>query len=143
MNIREVIGRKPSADVASIRASDTMRNLVQGLREHRIGAMIVTDESEGLCGVISERDVVRALAEDGEVCLDASVSRYMTAEVVTTEFAETAESVLGKMTTGRFRHMPVMDGGRVAGVVSIGDLVKARIDSLERDNEALENFIRS
>lgn len=143
MKIREVLQRKNVAGVATVGSQEILRTVVATLSEKRIGAMMATDASGRLAGVISERDIVRALAEDGEICLNQPVSRYMTEKVVTTTPGETAESVLERMTEGRFRHMPVMEEGRMVGVVSIGDLVKARIDSLQKANEALEEFIRS
>ena len=142
MKIREVLQRKSVVGVVTIGAHETLRSLVETLREKRIGAMMATDGGGRLVGVISERDVVRALAEEGEVCLNQQVSRYMTKEVVSTDPEESTESVLGRMSEGRFRHMPVLENNRMVGVVSIGDLVKARIDSLQKENEALEEFIR-
>lgn len=143
MNVNDVLAQKSVDGVESIGAQETISTLVATLAEKRIGAMMVTDQTDRLVGVISERDVVRAIAEDGSDALRQTVTRYMTSEVVTTSKSENVFAVLDKMTKGRFRHMPVMEGGALIGVVSIGDVVKARIEVLQRENEALESFIRS
>lgn len=143
MNVKDVLSQKELSGVESLGAQETVGGLISRLREKRIGAMVVTDRDGRLVGVISERDVIRALAEDGEICLRSPVMRYMTTEVVTADPGDSILSVLEKMTKGRFRHMPVVSGGDLIGVISIGDLVKARIEALQRENEALETFIRS
>lgn len=143
MRVSEIIERKPISGVETIHETASIGDLVQRLREKRIGAVVVTDASNRLCGVISERDVIRALAASAETCLRDPVSDYMTREVVVAHPNDSAVSILEKMTSGRFRHMPVLDNGALVGLVSIGDLVKHRIEMLQRDNEALEEFIRS
>ena len=143
MDVKHVLGRKKLAGVVGIGPQETLSGLAAKLGEHKIGAMVVLDETDRLVGVISERDVIRALGEEGASALHAPVARYMTEEVKTTSPSENVFNVLDRMTEGRFRHMPVLDAGRVVGVVSIGDLVKARIEALQADNQALEEFIRS
>lgn len=143
MIVREVLTQKHENTVETIGAQETLGTLVTRLRDKRIGALIVVDGPGRLIGVISERDVVRGLAEDGDDCLRSPISRYMTSEVVTATPNDSTVSVLERMTAGRFRHMPVLDGGAVVGVISIGDVVKARIEALQRENAALEEFIRS
>lgn len=143
MRVSEILDHKPISGVETVREQTTVAELVQHLREKRIGAVVVLDAGHKLCGVISERDVIRALAASGEACLSDPVSEHMTREVVVAAPADSAVSILEKMTAGRFRHMPVLDNGSLVGLVSIGDLVKHRIEMLQRDNEALEEFIRS
>lgn len=143
MTVGSVLEGKPIASAETVGAHETLKEVCRRLGERRIGALMVVDESGRLCGIISERDVVRALGSDGTGALTASVAAHMTRKVETTTRAERVESVLARMTEGRFRHMPVLNGEELEGVVSIGDLVKARIDALERDNHALESFIRS
>ena len=143
MNVNDVLARKAHAGVESIGAQETIATLVDRLAEKRIGAMMVTGSDGELVGIVSERDVVRALATNREGGLSQPVARYMTTEVVTATPRDDAVEVLERMTHGRFRHMPVLNDGGVIGVVSIGDVVKARIEDLQRDNAALEEFIRS
>ena len=143
MKVKAVLSQKPVSGIETISAQETMGELVTRLKERRIGALVVTSGDNALAGVISERDVVRALATDGEVCLRSPVSRYMTSEVMTTTPEEDTVNVLERMTAGRFRHMPVLDKGELVGVISIGDVVKVRIEALQRENAAMEEFIRS
>ncbi|MEO1292038.1 MAG: CBS domain-containing protein [Pseudomonadota bacterium] len=142
MKVKDVLASKEIGGVETIGPQETVGQLVTTLREKRIGAMVVVEGADRLVGIISERDVIRALAEEGHVCLSSTVSKYMTADVMTTAPTEDLLVVLGRMTQGRFRHMPVVDGGRLAGVVSIGDVVAARLRELQRENEALAEFIR-
>ncbi len=143
MDVKHVLEQKKISGVVSIGPQETIGGLAAKLAEKRVGAMIVLDEADQLIGVISERDVIRALAEGGAAALHAPVSRYMTASVKTAKPSENVFSVLDRMTEGRFRHMPVVADERVIGVISIGDVVKARIEALQADNAALEEFIRS
>lgn len=143
MDVRHVLGAKSVAGVESIGPQETLSTLAGRLSDKRIGAMVVLDEGDRLVGVISERDVIRALGESGASALHAPIARYMTESVEVAKPSENVFSVLDRMTEGRFRHMPVIDGERVVGVVSIGDVVKARIEALQKDNAALEEFIRS
>lgn len=143
MIVQDILSAKPVKGVVSIGANRRLSDLVILLAEKNIGAVVATDAAGRLCGVISERDLVRALAEVGPDALDESVSDRMTRDVQTARMEDTAVSVLERMTERRFRHMPVVTEGGLAGVLSIGDLVKSRIDTLQRDNAALEEFIRS
>jgi CBS domain-containing protein len=143
MKIARVLGEKNVQGAVSVKANQSMGELVLLLNDMKIGAVIVRASTGALAGVISERDVVRALAVDGEICLTYPVTQYMTEDVQTTTREDTAVSVLERMTAGRFRHMPVLEGDQIVGVVSIGDIVKCRIEELQRDNEALAEFIRS
>lgn len=143
MNVAHVLARKPASGVESIGEQETVASLIKHLADKKIGALMVLSPESELIGVISERDIVRGLAADRENCLQHPVSRYMTREVQTATPAEDVERVLERMTSGRFRHMPVLSDGGVVGVVSIGDLVKARIEALQSENAAMAEFIRS
>ncbi len=141
MRVNDILARKDIRGVAGVGRRETISALVRKLHEKRLGALVVMDESDAMVGVISERDIVRALSERGEAALSDAVERHMTAEVETAALEDEAESVLERMTSGRFRHMPVINEGKLVGVVSIGDLVKARIDALMREKDAMEAFI--
>ena len=143
MKLREVLAKKPIAGVATISDRETLASLAQMLREKRIGAAVVSSSNRDLGGVISERDVITAIAQGGAECLNDPISRYMTVDVKTASPDDTVASALDRMTEGRFRHMPILERGDLIGVVSIGDLVKAQIDSLKAEKAALEEYVRS
>lgn len=144
MKLRDILARKPIAGVAGISDRETLNALAQMLKEKGIGAAVVHTATRELGGVISERDVIRAIAQGGESCLSEPIGRYMTVDVKTAEPEDSVADVLDRMTTGRFRHMPVVDaGGALLGVVSIGDLVKAQIEALKAEKQALEEYVRS
>lgn len=143
MLVRDVLANKPIQGVETISAQETLTGLAAHLREKNIGSMVVTGPEGGMVGVISERDVVRAIADDGDSAMRRSVASYMTREVVTATPDDHTVEVLERMTQGRFRHMPVIERGELIGLISIGDVVKIRIAALQRDNALLEEFIRS
>ena len=128
--------------VVNIRRRDTLMELTRKLAEARVGALIVMDDADVMVGVISERDIVRALSTTGEAALTDAVEKHMTTQVETATPTDDSEAILERMTSGRFRHMPVLEDGRLIGVVSIGDIVKARIELLEREKDAMEAFIQ-
>ena len=111
------------------------------LAQHGIGAVVVSADGRRIDGVLSERDVVRALARQGASALDEPVSRWMTSEVVTCQPDTTVEELMTTMTERRIRHVPVVIDGALAGVVSIGDVVKDRISALEQETEVLHQYI--
>ncbi|MEO0917634.1 MAG: CBS domain-containing protein [Pseudomonadota bacterium] len=111
------------------------------LSEKKIGAIVIVD-GDAPRGILSERDIVRELGRRGETSLSDKVDVLMTQEMVTCAPDETADQVLQKMTHGRFRHMPVMEGDRMAGLISIGDVVKARLSQLSMEKNALEDMIK-
>lgn len=143
MKVQQILQRKGSNAIASATRDASISDIAAMLSEKRIGCILVLDSAGAVEGIVSERDIVRALGESGGGCLNDNVASVMTAEVITCEVSDDDNSVLGKMTDGRFRHIPVMDGGKLAGLISIGDVVKARIDSLAAENQELENMIRS
>ena len=140
MNIRDVVAGKASQDIVTIGPHATVRELVALLTEHNIGAAVVSSDGATVAGIVSERDVVRRL--DGpEGALDAVVGDIMTSDVQTCEPTSTLDEVRSVMTEGRFRHLPVVDGGRLVGVVSIGDIVKSHITQVEFERDQLDSYV--
>lgn len=140
MRISDVL-RQKGTTVATVRPGATVRQLLTTLREHNIGATVVTTDGDAVVGIVSERDIVRNLDERGADLLDAKVSEIMTRGVLTCGPDDTVDSLAETMTERRIRHMPVLDHGRLAGIVSIGDVVKSHIRQLETDREQLESYI--
>jgi CBS domain-containing protein len=128
-------------DVATVGTEATLGEVVRQLTERGVGALVVVDAEEAVAGMISERDVVRVLATDGGAALDHPVSSVMTRPVTTCAPSTTSEELAGIMTEGRIRHLPVLDEGRLVGLVSIGDVVKSRIDELSTQAESLERYV--
>jgi CBS domain-containing protein len=128
-------------DVATISQERSTRDAVAMLKERRIGALVVTGSGAGLVGIFSERDVVRALAERGAAVLDAKVADLMTPDVTTCDEATSVNDLMGLMTARRIRHVPVLDGTALVGLVSIGDVVKARFDELEGERRDLLDYV--
>lgn len=143
MKVMQILTRKGTNDVSSIPPSASLADAAKRLCELKVGCLVVRDGAGPMVGILSERDIVRTLGVQGPECLKQRVESVMTRSVVTCNSEDSADDVLGRMTTGRFRHMPVLDGESLTGLISIGDVVKARIDALEQDYEALESMIRS
>ena len=133
--------REKGRDVLSIAPEATLFEAARVLTLNRIGALLVRDPRGALKGIISERDIVRAVAEDGASALALTVAERMTKDVATCEESDTIAEIMETMTRCRFRHMPVIENGRVAGVVSIGDVVKIRIAETLREAQALKDYI--
>jgi CBS domain-containing protein len=140
MRIADLLRHKGS-DVATVPPGISVSGLIEDLARHNIGAMVVVDETGSLVGIVSERDVVRRLNERGAELLRAPVSEIMTTSVVTCEPTEAVDDLASIMTERRIRHMPVVTGGKLVGLVSIGDVVRSRIEQLESDREQLESYI--
>ena len=142
MRISDILRSKSGdgASVISIAPDATVAELVAQLAEHSIGALIVTNRSK-IVGIVSERDVVRRLNSDGPDVLTGHVRDLMTSPVTTCAPTDQVDEIAETMTQRRFRHMPVVDGGRLVGVVSIGDVVKNRIRELEQDRSQLEQYV--
>jgi CBS domain-containing protein len=140
--VSDLIKRKGSA-VTKASPETTIATLLDLLAEHRIGAVVVSADG-GVDGIVSERDVVRALRTAGAALLDAPISTVMTSDVVVTGPGDTVEDMMRLMTDRRIRHVPVVtQDGRLAGIISIGDVVKSRIDELEADRDQLIGYIQS
>ena len=141
MLVRQILGLKGGSEVVTLQKGTMISEAARTLSEKRIGAIVVVDGDTPL-GILSERDIVRELGRRGQGCLTDVVDSLMTREMVTCAPDETADQVLEKMTEGRFRHMPVMEEGEMAGLISIGDVVKARLSELSMENNALEDMIK-
>jgi len=133
--------RHKGSEVATVPPGVSIAGLLEDLARHNVGAMVVCDEAGEVVGIVSERDVVRKLHERGAELLRAPVSEIMTTSVVTCDPAESVNNLASIMTERRIRHMPVLNDGRLVGIVSIGDVVKSRIQQLESDREQLESYI--
>ena len=142
MLVRQILGMKGGGDVVTIGADASVTDAVRLLSEKRIGALLVADDGGVPLGILSERDIVRELGRRDETCLRDSVGDMMTKNLVSCLPDDTADVVLAKMTDGRFRHMPVMEDGTLAGLISIGDVVKARLSELSMEKDALEGMIK-
>jgi len=142
MTVKAILSNKGD-QVLSIEPHATLAAAVQTLAQRRIGALVVTGADDRLVGIISERDIVRVLAEKGSDVLAVPVSEVMTRKVVTCRLDDTIAALMELMTAGKFRHVPVVEQGRLAGMISIGDVVKARLGQLEREQDALRDYIRT
>ncbi len=140
MNVQKILTDKGS-DVISIAPGHSLADAARLLAARRIGAVMVIGEDGGIRGILSERDIVRAIAADGSSALDHAVSRHMTANVVTCDRDSTVDALMDVMTTGKFRHVPVVDQGRLIGVVSIGDVVKRKVAETEAEARAMREYI--
>ncbi len=141
MNVSQLLQAKPVVGVLSVKPGDTITQAAELLSQHRIGALIVSENGEQVDGILSERDIVREIGKSGVGCMSNCTRELMTAEVITCTSQDSVVSLMSKMSNGRFRHMPVVDDGKVVGVVSIGDVVKARIQLIEQENAALTDMI--
>ncbi|MBO0335169.1 CBS domain-containing protein [Sneathiella sp. CAU 1612] len=140
MNVAGILKVKGS-DVITASPTDSIATVSNVLGEKRIGAVLVVDGAGKLCGVLSERDIVRGLSESGEGCLKLLAKDLMTSDLVTTSPSETIDNVMALMTEKRIRHLPVLNDGELAGFISIGDVVKSRMDEVEREAAALRDYI--
>lgn len=141
MHVEGILARK-GREVATIAPGASLVEAVAQLREHGIGALVVSSDGRRIDGILSERDVVRRLATDGADALEMTVARAMTREVSTCGCSDSVEHLMRLMTELRFRHLPVVDdAGSLCGLVSIGDVVKYRLGELEAENHALFDYI--
>lgn len=141
MLVSQILKSKPEVGVVSVRPTDHVNDAVKLLSEKRIGTVVVSADGKSLDGILSERDIVREMGKRGVACLDEPVSEMMTSKLVTCVPSDTALEVLEMMTNGRFRHLPVMEDGKMIGLISIGDAVKARLAELSMEKDALEGMI--
>jgi len=132
---------RKGGDVATIAPTASLSDAVKLLAERRIGAIVITGPDDRVAGILSERDIVRALAERGHPALDDNVGAVMTRKVATCTEADTIASLMERMTEGKFRHLPVVDQGKLVGVISIGDVVKWRVEEIEGESNALREYI--
>lgn len=142
MTVKMILANKGTS-VVTIEPTATLADAIGVLAERRIGALVVTGAGERLVGIITERDIVRMLAKHGAAALDLPITEAMTRKVVTCGTGETVSGVMERMTAGKFRHVPVVERERLLGVVSIGDVVKFRLEEMERESEALRDYIQT
>jgi CBS domain-containing protein len=142
MNVTTILSAKGS-DVISIEPAATLETAVRMLAERGIGALPVLGPDRRLVGILSERDIVRVLAEQGAGVLAQPLSQVMTRKVVTCSPWDTVDVLMERMTTGKFRHVPVVEQEKVIGVISIGDVVKHRLKEIEQESAALRDYIQT
>ena len=140
MTVARILDDK-GRDVITTQPHRTLKEVVDLLADRGVGAVVVSDASLSVLGILSERDVVRVIAKQGASALQDPVSRYMTPKVITVKSDDTIEHVMQTMTAGRFRHVPVVDGGRLTGIISIGDVVKRHVNALDSERQALREYI--
>jgi len=140
MTVKAILSRKGSG-VVTIAPTANLSEAVRLLAERRIGAVIVTGADNRVAGILSERDIVRVLGERGADALGDNIAAVMTRKVTTCVETDTVSDIMERMTTGKFRHVPVVEQGRLAGVISIGDVVKFRVEEIERESDALREYI--
>ncbi len=140
MLISEILKRKGD-DVATTTPDSTIRSVVATLAELKVGALVVSADGDTIDGIISERDLVRGLAADDVGLMQRTAADLMTADVVCCSPTSSIDELMGQMTQGRFRHVPVREDGSLVGIVSIGDIVNARLDELETERQHLTDYI--
>lgn len=141
MLVHQILKSKAMSGVVTIAPGAGVSDAVAMLSEKKMGALVVSSDGQTPLGILSERDIVRELGRRGATCLTDTVADMMTTEVTTCAPGDGADRVLEMMTAGRFRHLPVMDGARMVGLISIGDVVKARLAELAMEKDALEGMI--
>lgn len=140
MRLSEILRAKGGA-VVTVGPDATVTEVLGLLAQHRVGALVVSTDGRTVTGIVSERDIVRSLAQHGHSTLELTAADIMTLEVVTASPAASIDDVMATMTERRFRHVPVTEDGRLVGIVSIGDVVNARLRALEIEAEQLTNYI--
>lgn len=142
MIVKAILSAK-GGDVITIEPTATLETAVKILAEHKIGALLVLGPDRRVIGILSERDIVRVLAERGAAVLTQSLAQVMTRKVVTCGQSDPVDVLMERMTTGKFRHLPVVEQEQVIGVVSIGDVVKHRLQEMAQEAAALRDYIQS
>ena len=142
MLVSQILKSKTDDAVVTVPPSTTVAAAAAILSTRRIGALVVSKDGKTLAGIVSERDIVRELGRRGVGCLTETVGEIMTTNVVTCTRQDRADDMLQLMTDGRFRHLPVVNGTEMVGLISIGDVVKARLSELSMEKDALEGMIK-
>ncbi len=140
MHVKSILAEKGN-EVLTVAATASVEEAISMLAKHRIGALVVTDANGSIGGILSERDIIRRIAEDGITVLGQPISSVMTANVKVCTENHSINDVMEMMTRGRFRHLPVERAGKLIGVISIGDVVKRKIEETEQEAEAIKNYI--
>jgi CBS domain-containing protein len=142
MSVKTILSTKGS-EVITIGPNATLEEAIAILTKHRIGAVVVLGADQRVIGILSERDIVRALADRSAAALKEPLAQTMTRVVVTCGEGDTISEIMERMTRGRFRHVPVLEQDRLVGIISIGDVVKQRLGEMERESEALRDYIQT
>lgn len=142
MHVQQILKSKSDDGVVTVPPGTSLAKAAEILSSRRIGALVVSPDGKRVAGILSERDIVRELGRRGAVCMADSVDTVMTANIIACRRDDKADEVLQKMTDGRFRHMPVVEGDQMVGLISIGDVVKARLMELSMEKDALEGMIK-
>ena len=142
MLVSLILKSKSDDGVVTLPPGTTVAHIAEVMSSRRIGAVVISGDGKRVDGIVSERDVVRELARRGSACLSDTAESLMTAKVSTCTRNDMADDVLQRMTDGRFRHLPVVEGDQMVGLISIGDVVKARLSELGAEKEALEGMIK-
>jgi CBS domain-containing protein len=142
MLVQQILKSKGDDGVVTVQPGTSVQKVAELLSTRRIGAVIVSADGKAARGIVSERDIVRELGRRGAACLSDPVESLMTAKIISCTRNEGTDAVLGRMTDGRFRHMPVIEEGEMVGLISIGDVVKARLMELAAEKDALEGMIK-
>ena len=146
MNVKAILAAKKrnlGGDIISIEPTANLAAAAKSLSAHRIGAVLIRGAGGRLAGILSERDIVRALSEHGADALALPVGQVMTREVATCGEDDSVASIMERMTAGKFRHLPVIANGQLVGFISIGDVVKQRVEEIESESEAMRDYIRT
>ena len=141
MHVSQILTNKGRPNIITIGPDETMEAAARLLHIKHIGALIVCGDDDALIGVLSERDIARSIAVKGAAALAMTVREFMTSKVVTCKSTDTIANVMQQMTAGRFRHVPVIEDDRLMGMVSIGDVVKHRLDETQQEADALRDYV--
>jgi len=142
MSVANIL-REKGRNVITIQGSSSLLDVARMLSINKIGVIVVSDDGASVDGIVSERDIVKAIANNGAEVLLRPVSKFMTQNVITCQDSDTIENLMEKMTKGRFRHLPVVNDGKLDGVISIGDVVKMRIAEAQLVADAMRDYIAS
>jgi CBS domain-containing protein len=141
MTVAKILKSKGTDEVVTVKPGATVAEAARVLSDKRIGSVVVSADGRGALGILSERDIVREIGRRGPGCLNEKVEQMMTSKLITCTREDRAVDVLATMTNGRFRHMPVVEGGAMVGLITIGDVVKYRLTELAMEKDALEGMI--
>ena len=141
MMVNQILQTKTGDAVVTVKPGTSVSDAIRVLAERKIGTVVVSPDGKKASGILSERDVVRELSAKGASVLSDTVDDHMTAKLITCTGDDRSDDVLSKMTSGRFRHMPVVENGQLVGLVTLGDVVKARLSELAMEKDALEGMI--
>jgi len=140
MSVAQILKSK-GRDIIALPPQRSIAEAAKVMAERRIGAVMITASDGSIAGILSERDVVRALAADGAEALDHALSRHMTAKVTTGTESDSIQGIMELMTVGKFRHLPIVEAGKLIGIISIGDVVKHRLAEIEAEAQAMREYI--